>query len=437
MAFWWRVSSESDFDFLHFVLDGQTNASLSGQTEWARLVLPLPEGTHTLRWVYSKDEASAAGLDAAWLDEVVFIPDSAPPGVVTAPASRIVAAGECVTLSLIATGAPPLRYQWLFNDTPLDGQFGSELALCPALPSHAGLYSVAVGNPAGWVTSAPPAVLTVVLPPAITLQPASQIVATGSSPSLTVEVSGTPPFEFQWQLNGATLVPDDHRRVTHDACASRVDFNSIQTRDAGVYTVVMTCSAGAVTSAPALLSVLFPPVITNSPAGKTSALGGNVKFTVQASGSEPLLYQWFHNGQPLANDSRVGGASTNSLTLRGTQPADAGPYTVRITNAVGSASAQTILLLQAPPWIAVQPMSQTALLGSSVALHTVAYSPEPLTHRWQFNTGACCSLWLRGLTMPRRCGRFAPRWDRRNPRRSQGRAPRRPGPGTTGRRPRR
>ncbi len=63
--------------------------------------------------------------------------------------------GQSATFQVLASGSPPLSYQWWFNATPLAGQTGANLALTNLLSGQAGAYSVVVSNPAGSVTSAP------------------------------------------------------------------------------------------------------------------------------------------------------------------------------------------------------------------------------------------------------------------------------------------
>jgi hypothetical protein len=74
LAFWWKVSSEADYDFLEFSLDGNRISSMSGASDWEALNFVVAEGVHTLRWRYSKDDESAGGADCGWLDEVTFTP---------------------------------------------------------------------------------------------------------------------------------------------------------------------------------------------------------------------------------------------------------------------------------------------------------------------------------------------------------------------------
>jgi hypothetical protein len=72
LSFWWKVSSETDFDYLQLWVDASLEAEISGEQDWAHVSLPLGNGQHFLRWAYVKDGSSAEGADAAWVDQVQF-----------------------------------------------------------------------------------------------------------------------------------------------------------------------------------------------------------------------------------------------------------------------------------------------------------------------------------------------------------------------------
>ncbi|OGT38612.1 MAG: hypothetical protein A3K00_05860 [Gallionellales bacterium RIFOXYD2_FULL_52_7] len=67
-----RVSSEANFDFLRFYIDGVQVASWSGLLSWQTVTYPVAAGTHTFKWSYTKDGSVNAGSDAAWIDAVVL-----------------------------------------------------------------------------------------------------------------------------------------------------------------------------------------------------------------------------------------------------------------------------------------------------------------------------------------------------------------------------
>jgi hypothetical protein len=71
-SFDYRVSSELGFDFLKFFVDGSEVHEWSGEAGWTTFTFPLPTGTHTLEWRYIKDPSGTAGLDAAFIDNVIL-----------------------------------------------------------------------------------------------------------------------------------------------------------------------------------------------------------------------------------------------------------------------------------------------------------------------------------------------------------------------------
>ncbi len=99
--------------------------------------------------------------------------------------------------------------------------------------------------------------------------------------------------------------------------------------------------------------VATPPTIVVQPAGQTVPQGANATFTVQATGSSPLTYQWRRNGSPMP------GASQSNYVLSSAQPVDMGAYSVLITNSAGAAtSSDAMLALQVP-----QPVLSTPAPG--------------------------------------------------------------------------
>ena len=80
LSFWWKVSSEENFDKLAVYLGANPDpeAAVSGEVDWTLQSINLPAGNHVVRWQYSKDDSASQGDDAAWLDQVSFS-QSAPP----------------------------------------------------------------------------------------------------------------------------------------------------------------------------------------------------------------------------------------------------------------------------------------------------------------------------------------------------------------------
>ena len=75
LSFWWKVSSEKDYDFLSVRLDGEYIDYISGDIDWQNKVIQIPNGNHLLEFIYTKDVSESAGLDAGWIDEITYIRD--------------------------------------------------------------------------------------------------------------------------------------------------------------------------------------------------------------------------------------------------------------------------------------------------------------------------------------------------------------------------
>ena len=73
LSFNWKVSSEADCDFLEvFVDDVLQPGSISGEVDWQQKNISIPAGSHTIKWVYSKDAFVGMGSDCGWVDKVSF-----------------------------------------------------------------------------------------------------------------------------------------------------------------------------------------------------------------------------------------------------------------------------------------------------------------------------------------------------------------------------
>ncbi len=165
--------------------------------------------------------------------------------------------------------------------------------------------------------------------PSISQQPVNQMVAQGGTFAFSVTASGTAPLSYQWRLAGTNL---------SGATASAYSKTNAQTSDGGSYSVFITNSVGSITSAVATLTVVVPPSITAQPQSQTATQGGSFSFTVTASGSNPLAYQWRLGG------ANVSGATSSAYSKTNAQPADAGNYSVVITNFAGSITSSTVSL---------------------------------------------------------------------------------------------
>ena len=140
--------------------------------------------------------------------------------------------------------------------------------------------------------------------PAITNQPADQTVTAGQTATFSVGASGTEPLSYQWYFNTNTLLGG--------AASSSLEIVNAQTNDEGGYSVVVSNVYGSATSAVARLTVAAAaPVIVTQPTDQTIMVGQDATFTVGASGTAPLAYQWYYNTNTL-----LAGRTNSSLLHR-------------------------------------------------------------------------------------------------------------------------
>jgi len=124
------------------------------------------------------------------------------------------------------------------------------------------------------------------------------------------------------------------------------------------------------------------PAILTPPASLTVTQGNNAPFSVIADGTAPLAYQWFFN-----TNTALSWATGATISVTNAQTTNAGAYTVRISNFVGSVtSAVATLTVLVPPGLTTQPQSQTVLVGSNTAFNVTAAGTAPLGYQWYFNT---------------------------------------------------
>lgn len=173
--------------------------------------------------------------------------------------------------------------------------------------------------------------------PTITMQPSNQTVTVGQPATFSVKASGTAPLNYQWQKNGASVGTNSASYTTPATTAADNNAKIL---------VTVSNTAGNMTSATATLTVTPAPVapnITTQPQSITVAAGLTATFSVVATGTAPLTYQWQKNGV-------VVGGNSNMYTTPPTTLADNNSQVfVKVSNAAGSKTSTTATLRVIPP----------------------------------------------------------------------------------------
>jgi hypothetical protein len=193
-------------------------------------------------------------------------------------------------------------------------------------------------------------------------------------------------LSYQWSKGGNAII---------GATTATLTLLNISAADAGTYTVAVTNLAGSVTSSGATLTLISPPTITSQPASVTNASGTTAGFTVNAGGTAPLSYQWFQASSPLA------GATGSTLIIPNVSSANAGNYTVTISNAAGSitSGAATLTVLDLPT-ITGQPQSSVNTAGETVSFTVTANGTGPLSYQWSKDGSVILGATAATLTLP-------------------------------------
>ena len=294
------------------------------------------------------------------------------PAIASQPQSTTNIVGTVASFSVTVSNAPDPWYQWCFNGTALTNQTNAILTLNNVQTTNAGGYTVVLTNVVGSVTS-PVATLTIWSAPVITSQPQSQTNIVGSNATFSVAASGIPAPWYQWCFNGAALTNQTNVTLT---------LNNVQTTDAGSYTVVLTNTVGAITSAVATLTIWSVPTITSQPQNQTNIVGTVATFSVTASNLPAPSYQWYKS---VTNDqwSVISNATSSQLSISNCQSSDAGSYTVVLTNVVGAVtSSVATLTIWSAPTITSQPLSMTNIAGTVASFSASASGSPTPWYQW-------------------------------------------------------
>ncbi len=308
-----------------------------------------------------------------------------PPAISVQPLSQSIAPNQTATLSVTATGTGTLTYQWYQGlsgnaANPIAGATGSTFTT-PALTAATNYWvQVSASGPPVETVNSNTAAITVVSPPAISVQPMSQSVASGQTATLSVTATGTGTLTYQWYqgLSGDSTNPI--------AGATASTFTTPALTATTNYWVQVSASGPpveTVNSTTAAITVVPPPAISVQPLSQSIAPNQTATLSVTATGSGTVTYQWY---QGLSGDTTnpIAGATASTFTTPALTAA--ANYWVQVSasgppaETVNSNTAAIAIISSLA--ISVQPASQSIASGQTATLSVTAAGIGTLTYQW-------------------------------------------------------
>jgi|GEM_PF-1480607 len=281
-------------------------------------------------------------------------------------------AGTTLVLSSFITNTPSAtnNYTWQYNNAANAALGHSNTATIPAAsvrPSASGIYGVSFVSALsssgtvivdGVNNGLYPSYWAFGLPPTILAAPVSTNVSSGVNVTLTATATNNSTAYgantvtgFKWYFNTTNFLSS--QTITGLVGTVSLQLNGVTSANAGNYTMVSTNFWGSTTSSPAALTITSTgtaPGISAQPLPQSVLVGQNASFSVTATGTAPLSYQWQKIGLGnLSNGGIYSGVNTNLLKLTGVGLGDAGSYLVVITNVAGTTNSSTLALSVSPP----------------------------------------------------------------------------------------
>jgi hypothetical protein len=273
------------------------------------------------------------------------------PVITVEPQPQTTCVGSTAQFTVVATGTAPLTYVWRKNGTAIPGAPNQPSFTTPAAVQgdNGAQFSVIVSNNFGSDTSAN-AALTVNSSPTVS-NPTPVIVCAGLPANFQV-TGGGGGHTFQWLRNGNPISGANSNSFTIPS--------TVPGDNGATFACRVTNNCGQATSQSALLTVRTAPSITSHPQTPVFVVvGASGFFSVAASGTAPLSFQWHRNGVIIP-----GATSSSFQTPAAVLGDDGARFSCVVSNPCGSATSNDGILEVAKRWSTIWAASISAKCGS-------------------------------------------------------------------------
>lgn len=315
-------------------------------------------------------------------------------------------------LAQLASGASAAGVPAITSATTASGTFGSALTPYAVTATNAPTSFGAAGLPGGLsinatsgaITGTPTAagIFNVTLSAVnaagtgtatlvFTIAKASQTITFGA---LVARTMGTAPFALTATASSGLAVS----YASSNVAVATVSGATVTIVGAGSTTLTASqagdanfAEAAAVAQTLTVTPAGVAPAITTPVAAQTVTAGATATFSVVATGDPAPMYRWMRGSVALTNGVQatgavVAGATSATLTITGTRTADAGSYSVVVSNGVGAnATSGAALTVEAATAVTItrQPVSLAVNLGDSATFSVTAVGSVPLSYQWK------------------------------------------------------
>lgn len=319
--------------------------------------------------------------------------------ITTQPQGASVTAGSTAKFTVAATGAGPFTYQWQSRKNASSpwvnsGQSGARSTTL-SVATNAGLngyqFRCVVTNKKGQKMETRTVTLSIV--PKITKQPKSTMVGPGATAKFTIEATGLGTLRYQWQFRKNSAAP----WTTSGQSGAWTNTLSVATNnglDGYTFRCVVTDANGQ-KSYSDTVALKISPCIKTQPVNKGVTAGTTATFTVEATGSGTLSYQWMSrkNSSSAWVNSGQSGARTKTLSVATNAGLNGYQFVCVITDGSGRKNYTNVVTLSIVPKITTQPTNKTVTAGSTAKFTIAATGTGTLTYQWQSRKNAS-STWV-------------------------------------------
>jgi hypothetical protein len=337
------------------------------------------------------------------------------PVIISAPTSQTIMEGAPVSFTVMAAGTGPFTYQWQFNGQTISNATNSTFLISSAQTNRSGAYSVVVGNYEGSVGTIPAPLSVLTLADAVdnsnliwtsggnspwvnqtnTIHSGPSAAKSGAITDaqqswLQTTVVGPARVSFWWKVsseNSYDILSFQIGGVEQANISGKIEWKQVSFLVPSgpqtlrwLYAKDVSDSVGQDAGWVDEISVVYAPSIAVQPSSQTLVAGSPLSLGATISGTSPFAFQWQRDGQDITT------ATNQVLSVPNIQAAEAGAYTLRVSNSAATVTSvvATITVL-IPPKIIQEPASYSISPGQNLELTVNATGQGLLGYQWKLN----------------------------------------------------